>query len=57
MARVVCGVGCWRSDYLLLLLLWWWGEEGDCLSACWAAAAEVREMAELTVASTGSSWE
>ena len=54
MARVV--VVWWRSDYLLLLLLWWWGEEGDCLSACWAAE-EVREMAELTVASTGSSWE
>ena len=43
--------------YLLLLLLWWWGlvVPGEVLSE-WEEE-EVREMAVLTVASTGSSWE
>ena len=42
--------------YLLLLLLWWWGlvVPGEVRSE-WGD--EVREMAVLTVASTGSSWE
>ena len=46
------------QDYLLLLVLWWWGEvaaPGEFLSE--EAELEVREMAALTVASTGSSWE
>ena len=43
--------------YLLLLLLWWWGlvVPGEVRSE-WEED-EVREMAVLTVASTGSSWE
>ena len=42
--------------YLLLLLLWWCGltVPGEVRSEC---EEEVREMAVLTVASTGSSWE
>ena len=42
--------------YLLLLLLWWWGLvlPGEVLSEC---EDDVREMAVLTVASTGSNWE